>query len=74
MEYEEVVVYDFFSSSPLKHRDWMLLFQILIEGKEDSMIMSELRLEHSEIVSELKKFYVAITRARTKLIIYESNF
>lgn len=73
MEYEEVIVWNFFSSSGLKHRDWQLCYQILIEKRDDPLLLSELRFEHTEIASELKKFYVAVTRARSSLILYEQS-
>ena len=40
MEYEEVVVWNFFSSSALKHRDWLLCYQVLVEKKDHPMILS----------------------------------
>ena len=74
MEYEEVVLWNFFSSSGLKHRDWLLCYQVLVENNTDPGVLSEIRFDHSELASEFKKFYVAVTRARTSLVLFEENF
>jgi superfamily I DNA/RNA helicase len=69
MEFTDCLVYNFFSSSPLKN-DWRVLYEA-IDPAEPHPAFDENK--HSALCVELKSLYVLLTRARQRLIIYDSD-
>ncbi|KAF8435903.1 hypothetical protein BGX38DRAFT_105734 [Terfezia claveryi] len=67
MEYDDVYLYDFFSSSPYAS-GWRTLDILLPEGANYSYASGNMTM-----CSELKNLYVAITRPRSRLWILESR-
>ncbi|KAM3369762.1 hypothetical protein ACQJBY_017559 [Aegilops geniculata] len=77
LEFQDVLLYNFFSSSPLKNK-WRVLYGCMKE--KDIIASSEKisypgfdRTKHHLLCSELKQLYVAITRTRQRLWICEST-
>ncbi|KAL8048748.1 hypothetical protein ABFX02_07G087200 [Erythranthe guttata] len=77
LEFQDVLLYNFFGSSPMSDQ-WRVLYEYLKEKDLlDSTIaksfpsFSESR--HNILCSELKQLYVAITRTRQRLWICENN-
>jgi len=67
LEFMEVVIVDFFSSIPVSDREhWKRLFTL----KPDEPLGD---FPHPQIESQLKKLYVAITRARNRLVFIETG-
>ncbi|XP_027346720.1 uncharacterized protein LOC113858327 [Abrus precatorius] len=75
-EFQDVLLYNFFASSPLKRR-WGVVYEYM---KEKHMLDSRTHVKlmpnfndskHNVLCSELKQLYVALTRTRRKLWIYE---
>ncbi|XP_059624937.1 uncharacterized protein LOC132268175 [Cornus florida] len=75
LEFQDVLLYNFFGSSPLKNQ-WRVIYEFM---KEQDMLdatssknpkFSETK--HSILCSELKQLYVAITRTRQRLWICEN--
>ena len=67
LEFMEVVIVDFFSSVPVSDRDhWKRLFTL----KPDEPLGD---FPYPQIESQLKKLYVAITRARNRLVFIETG-
>jgi ATP-dependent exoDNAse (exonuclease V) beta subunit len=67
LEFMEVVIVDFFSSVPVSDREhWKRLFTL----KPDEPLGD---FPHPQIESQLKKLYVAITRARNRLVFIETG-
>ena len=66
MEFEDVILWDFFSSCPntrgVRH------LKNLVSKQETT----KYAYEHIDMCSELKSFYVAITRARVQFFMFES--
>ncbi|KAK7316642.1 hypothetical protein RJT34_00257 [Clitoria ternatea] len=75
-DFQDVLLYNFFASSPLKRR-WGKIYEFM---KEKHMLDSRTQAnlcknfddsKHYVLCSELKQLYVALTRARRKLYICE---
>ncbi|XP_052204547.1 uncharacterized protein LOC127809633 [Diospyros lotus] len=75
LEFQDVLLYNFFGSSPLKNQ-WRVIYQFMTElGLLDASVSSPCFDEatHNVLCSELKQLYVAITRTRQRLWICENN-
>ncbi|MQM02509.1 hypothetical protein Taro_035273, partial [Colocasia esculenta] len=77
LEFQDVLLYNFFGSSPLKGQwrvilDYMHSHKLLGSGHAKSFPGFEMT-RHNVLCSELKQLYVAITRTRQRLWICESN-
>ncbi|KAL5829949.1 hypothetical protein ACOSQ3_019417 [Xanthoceras sorbifolium] len=74
LEFQDVLLYNFFSSSCLKNK-WRVIYEYM---KEQDMLDSPRpfpsfnEAKHSILCSELKQLYVAITRTRQRLWIWEN--
>ncbi|KAL2322364.1 hypothetical protein Fmac_026743 [Flemingia macrophylla] len=76
LEFQDVLLYNFFASSPLQR--WGVIYDYM---KEHHMLDSRIHTNflrcfdqdsrHNVLCSELKNLYVALTRARRRLWIYE---
>ncbi|KAM3394194.1 hypothetical protein P3S68_003196 [Capsicum galapagoense] len=72
LEFEDVLLYNFFSSSPLGSQ-WRVIYAFMKErGVADFSFPSFCDTRHNILCSELKQLYVAITRTRRRLWICES--
>ncbi|XP_071906198.1 uncharacterized protein [Coffea arabica] len=77
LEFQDVLLYNFFSSSPLKNQ-WRVVYDF-IEKKDlrdpcfPRCFPSFSHARHSILCSELKQLYVAITRTRQRLWICEDS-
>ncbi|KAG8912744.1 hypothetical protein FRC00_003886, partial [Tulasnella sp. 408] len=67
MEFNDVILYDFFTDSPASVRDWRAM--LLAETEE--RVFDDKR--HSILRSELKSLYVGLTRARERVWIWEES-
>ncbi|KAH1189210.1 TPR and ankyrin repeat-containing protein 1 [Glycine max] len=77
LEFQDVLLYKFFASSPLQRR-WGVIYDYM---KEQHMVDSRNHAnfwrcfdrdsKHNVLCSDLKQLYVAVTRARRRLLIYE---
>ncbi|KAK7400973.1 hypothetical protein VNO78_12282 [Psophocarpus tetragonolobus] len=76
LEFQDVLLYNFFTSSPLQRR-WGVIYDYMKEHHMlDSRSHKKISYEdskHNVLCSELKQLYVAITRARNRLWIYEDS-
>ncbi|XP_061342415.1 uncharacterized protein LOC133288626 [Gastrolobium bilobum] len=77
LEFQDVLLYNFFGSSPLKNR-WRVIYEYMKE--QDMLEPTELKSypifnysKHHILCSELKQLYVAITRTRQRLWICENT-
>ncbi|XP_061342438.1 uncharacterized protein LOC133288644 [Gastrolobium bilobum] len=77
LEFQDVLLYNFFGSSPLKNR-WRVIYEYMKE--QDMLQPTELKSypsfndsKHHILCSELKQLYVAITRTRQRLWICENT-
>ncbi|KAH9658796.1 UvrD-like helicase ATP-binding domain-containing protein [Citrus sinensis] len=76
LEFQDVLLYDFFGSSPIKNQ-WRVVYEYM---KEQALFDSTLpgsfpsfnEAKHNLLCSELKQLYVAITRTRQRLWIWEN--
>ncbi|XP_060209393.1 uncharacterized protein LOC132636503 isoform X2 [Lycium barbarum] len=72
LEFQDVLLYNFFGSSPLRNQ-WRVVYEFMKEqGLVDISFPSFCEARHSLLCSELKQLYVAITRTRQRLWIFES--
>ncbi|XP_075105039.1 uncharacterized protein LOC107773872, partial [Nicotiana tabacum] len=72
LEFQDVLLYNFFSSSPLGNQ-WRVVYEFLNEQNlADLSFPSFSDTRHNVLCSELKQLYVAITRTRQRLWICES--
>ncbi|KAL5077780.1 hypothetical protein RYX36_016764 [Vicia faba] len=77
LEFKDVLLYNFFGSSPMKRR-WGIIYEYM---KEKGMLASSSRIngqsfvdsKHKVLCSELKQLYVCLTRARKRLWICEED-
>ncbi|CAJ2639834.1 unnamed protein product [Trifolium pratense] len=77
LEFQDVLLYNFFGTSPLKNR-WRVVYaymdkQGLLEPNESKSFPSFSHSKHNTLCSELKQLYVAITRTRQRLWICEEK-
>ncbi|KAK9932148.1 hypothetical protein M0R45_019396 [Rubus argutus] len=76
LEFQDVLLYNFFGSSPLKNQ-WRVIYDYM---KEQDLLDSTLpkkfpsfnEAKHNILCSELKQLYVAVTRTRQRLWICET--
>ncbi|KAK2635999.1 hypothetical protein Ddye_030791 [Dipteronia dyeriana] len=74
LEFQDVLLYNFFSSSNLKNK-WRVIYEYM---KEQDLLESPMpfpsfnEAKHNILCSELKQLYVAITRTRQRLWIWEN--
>jgi hypothetical protein len=71
-----VFLFNFFGTSPIK-KQWRLIFEYmkekdLLDSTSPMSFPSFIRGQHNVLCSELKQLYVAITRTRQKLWIFEN--
>ncbi|XP_075659796.1 uncharacterized protein LOC142629655 isoform X2 [Castanea sativa] len=77
LEFQDVLLYNFFSSSSLKN-EWRVIYKYM---EEQDLLDSTLpisfpsfnKAKHNVLCSELKQLYVAITRTRQRLWISENS-
>ncbi|KAI8552025.1 hypothetical protein RHMOL_Rhmol06G0232600 [Rhododendron molle] len=74
LEFQDVLLYNFFGSSPLKNQ-WRVIYEFmkeqdLLDPGTSFSCFNEAR--HNVLCSELKQLYVAITRTRQRLWICEN--
>ncbi|KAI4357269.1 hypothetical protein L6164_001230 [Bauhinia variegata] len=77
LEFQDVLLYNFFGSSPLKNR-WGVIYQFmndqnLLDSIAPKSYPSFSDSKHNVLCSELKQLYVAITCTRQRLWICENN-
>ncbi|CAH9122420.1 unnamed protein product [Cuscuta epithymum] len=77
LEFQDVLLYDFFGSSPLRNQ-WRIVYEFMI-SKRPELVETRLlsfprfsETKHTILCSELKQLYVTITRTRQRLWICES--
>ncbi|CAG8456098.1 7109_t:CDS:10 [Funneliformis mosseae] len=70
MEFNDVLLYDFFTDSPV-HLHWRVILSVLDDYSEGIRDFNSDK--HYILFSELKHLYVAITRARKRLWIFDKN-
>ncbi|XP_062226608.1 uncharacterized protein LOC133924891 [Phragmites australis] len=76
LEFQDVLLYNFFSSSPLRNK-WRVVYEYM-KNKDVIALSEEIshpdfdRNKHYLLCSELKQLYVAITRTRQRLWICEN--
>lgn len=92
LEFDDVVLFDFFAQSEVPEAQWRILEQLTIvehkseevptdfDALETSPLSVRLNNPHFEdikyslLCTELKMLYVAITRPRKRLIVFDSHF
>ncbi|KAG8957107.1 hypothetical protein FRC00_004466, partial [Tulasnella sp. 408] len=67
MEFDDVLLYNFFTDSPATATDWRALFFAQKEGRTFD------HKRHSILQSELKSLYVGLTRARERVWVWEES-
>ncbi|CAL0324811.1 unnamed protein product [Lupinus luteus] len=77
LEFQDVLLYNFFASSPLKNR-WRVIYEFMkeqdmLDATEHKAYQSFNESKHNILCSELKQLYVAITRTRQRLWISENT-
>ncbi|KAG2708633.1 hypothetical protein I3760_05G201500 [Carya illinoinensis] len=73
LEFQDVLLYNFFGSSPLQNK-WRIIYEYMKEyDLLDSTSPSTFSTKHNVLCSELKQLYVAITRTRQRLWICENT-
>ncbi|KAL3506739.1 hypothetical protein ACH5RR_032121 [Cinchona calisaya] len=77
LEFQDVLLYNFFGSSPLRNQ-WRVVYEYmnekdLLDSCLQGCFPSFSQARHSVLCSELKQLYVAITRTRQRLWICENK-
>ncbi|KAM7484789.1 hypothetical protein LguiA_000798 [Lonicera macranthoides] len=78
LEFEDVLLYNFFTSSPFRNQ-WRVIYEYMKEKElhnpSSHMSFTSFNQEkHGGLCSELKQLYVAITRTKQRLWIWEDEF
>ncbi|KAA8529934.1 hypothetical protein F0562_034462 [Nyssa sinensis] len=76
LEFQDVLLYNFFGSSPLKNQ-WRVIYEFmkeqdLLDATSPNSFPHFTQARHNVLCSELKQLYVAITRTRQRLWICEN--
>ncbi|XP_019165856.1 PREDICTED: uncharacterized protein LOC109161799 isoform X2 [Ipomoea nil] len=76
LEFQDVLLYNFFGSSPLRNQ-WRVVYEFMkqremLDSKFHQCFPCFCEARHTILCSELKQLYVAITRTRQRLWICES--
>ncbi|CAB4320610.1 unnamed protein product [Prunus armeniaca] len=76
LEFQDVLLYKFFGSSPLKNQ-WRVIYDFMKEQDSLNPALPERfpsfdDAKHSMLCHELKQLYVAVSRTRQRLWIYEN--
>ncbi|KGN50541.2 hypothetical protein Csa_018847 [Cucumis sativus] len=71
LEFQDVLLYNFFGSSPLKNK-WRVIYNYMeelgmLDSNLDQSIPQFSMSKHNILCSELKQLYVAVTRTRQRL-------
>ncbi|KAI5120222.1 hypothetical protein M0805_000036 [Coniferiporia weirii] len=72
LEFDDVLLYNFFKDSPSDLSQWRMVLNAVPEVEASSTPRFD-EVRHASISSELKSFYVAITRARKNLWIADCS-
>ncbi|GLJ34038.1 hypothetical protein SUGI_0684590 [Cryptomeria japonica] len=76
LEFQDVLLYNFFSSSPLGMK-WRVIYDFMNQKGFDSFEQNQYPtfdgIKHNLLCSEVKHLYVAITRSKQRLWIYEET-
>ncbi|KAJ0553552.1 putative TPR and ankyrin repeat-containing protein [Helianthus annuus] len=77
LEFQDVLLYNFFGTSPLKDQ-WRVLYEYMkerdwLDEKLPQSFPNFSESKHSVLCSELKQLYVAITRTRQRLWVCENK-
>uniref|UniRef100_A0A803KZ70 UvrD-like helicase ATP-binding domain-containing protein n=2 Tax=Chenopodium quinoa TaxID=63459 RepID=A0A803KZ70_CHEQI len=77
LEFQDVLLYNFFGSSPLKNQ-WRVIYEFMkLQNLLDTNLQPSFPnfnpAKHNVLCSELKQLYVAITRTRQRLWICENK-
>ncbi|KAG9047262.1 hypothetical protein FS837_002665 [Tulasnella sp. UAMH 9824] len=67
MEFNDVLLFNFFTDSPATVTDWRAMFLAQKEGRQFD------HRRHSILQSELKSLYVGLTRARERVWVWEES-
>ncbi|KAG6919459.1 hypothetical protein DXG01_005718 [Tephrocybe rancida] len=73
LEFNDVLLYDFFEDSPVLSSQWRLLLSADVMDQNSSVAPHFNEIRHASICAELKFLYVAITRARKNLWIADQS-
>ncbi|KAF5345183.1 hypothetical protein D9758_009704 [Tetrapyrgos nigripes] len=73
LEFNDVLLYDFFSDSPAELSQWRVILGALEEDGTAIPDFERNRSRYASICSELKFLYVAVTRARENIWIVDSS-
>ncbi|XP_057845589.2 uncharacterized protein LOC131055004 isoform X1 [Cryptomeria japonica] len=76
LEFQDVLLYNFFSGSPLGMK-WRVIYDFMNQKGFNSCEQNQYpkfdNIKHNLLCSEVKHLYVAITRSRQRLWIYDEN-
>ncbi|GLJ34015.1 hypothetical protein SUGI_0684140 [Cryptomeria japonica] len=76
LEFQDVLLYNFFSSSPLGMK-WRVIYDFMEQKGFNSCEQCQYpkfdNIKHNLLCSEVKHLYVAITRSKQRLWIYDEN-
>ncbi|CAO2835088.1 unnamed protein product [Amaranthus hypochondriacus] len=77
LEFQDVLLYNFFGSSPLKNH-WRVIYEFmdmrnLLDSNSKEAFPNFNPAKHNVLCSELKQLYVAITRTRQRLWVCENK-
>ncbi|XP_059655229.1 uncharacterized protein LOC132302410 [Cornus florida] len=77
LEFQDVLLYNFFSSSPFRNQ-WRVIYeymkqQDLLNSASPQSFPSFSLEKHDVLCSELKQLYVAITRTKQRLWVFEND-
>ncbi|KAH7885020.1 hypothetical protein F5I97DRAFT_1811384, partial [Phlebopus sp. FC_14] len=75
LEFNDVILYNFFESSSAQISQWRIVLNVLEDGesKEHAVSLPIGETKYGVICSELKRLYVGITRARQNLWIVDES-
>ncbi|TFK51884.1 hypothetical protein OE88DRAFT_1483274 [Heliocybe sulcata] len=74
LEFDDVLLYNFFKDSTSDFSQWRVVLNAMVESQgEHISVPSFDEVRHASICSELKFLYVAITRARNNLWIFDPS-
>ncbi|EPQ56620.1 P-loop containing nucleoside triphosphate hydrolase protein [Gloeophyllum trabeum ATCC 11539] len=73
LEFDDVLLYNFFADSSCTLSQWRMILAVVVEIGPSARAPTFNEVRHAGICNELKFLYVAVTRARNNLWIYDPS-
>lgn len=71
LEFSDVLLYRFFTDSGATESQWRIIYALLDDAAKQAPTFDPIK--HAVILNELRHLYVAVTRARNRLWVFDTS-